>query len=235
MVQNYFLMSVQTPILGAVFQHINILILKGKRDRSMASETDYSTCNHLEGSTPSLSVSIPGGLAISLLGVFIETGPICFNVNKDGPNPLLLPVEYKAADGFRTESPGTLAPVSTGNPGIASDGSFKKKLIPVRRGTNACGEPKMQKLSKHPKPPKRLKHPKPPKLPKPLKHPKPPMPPKPLKHPKPPMPPKPLKHPKPLKPPKPLKHPKPPMLPKPLKHPKPPMPPKPYDVKSGKR
>ncbi|MDF2902624.1 MAG: hypothetical protein K0S25_262 [Bacillus sp. (in: firmicutes)] len=206
-------MYVQIPIPSAVFQHINILILRKRGDGLMASETNGSTSKHPEGSTPILTVNIPGGLAINLLGIIAETCPICFSVFQIYPDPLILPIEDKAANDLGPESTGSYTPeshafplvtsVATGTSENVSDYPFNEKLIPCRHSSSGFGA---SKSIKRPKPSKHLK---PLNPPKPSKHLKPLKPPKPLKHPKPLNPPKPSKHLKSLKPPKPLKHPKP--------------------------
>ncbi len=54
----------------------------------MALETDCQTCTPPAGSTPILTVSIPGGLAINLLGIHVEACPICVTVFTDGSGEL---------------------------------------------------------------------------------------------------------------------------------------------------
>ena len=56
----------------------------------MALETDCQTCTPPAGSTPILTVSIPGGLAINLLGIHVEACPICVTVFTDGSGNLML-------------------------------------------------------------------------------------------------------------------------------------------------
>ncbi|PEE90942.1 hypothetical protein COM92_31345, partial [Bacillus cereus] len=46
------------------------------------------TCTPPEGSTSILTVDIPGGLAINLLGIHIEACPICVTVFTDGSDTL---------------------------------------------------------------------------------------------------------------------------------------------------
>ncbi|PEA66050.1 Ig-like domain-containing protein [Bacillus toyonensis] len=55
-----------------------------KEGNSMALETNCETCTPPEGSTSILTVDIPGGLAINLLGIHIEACPICVTVFTDG-------------------------------------------------------------------------------------------------------------------------------------------------------
>lgn len=50
----------------------------------MAVLTDCETCTPPEGSTTILTVDIPGGLAINLLGIHIEVCPVCISVFVDG-------------------------------------------------------------------------------------------------------------------------------------------------------
>lgn len=59
-----------------------------KEGNSMALETDCKTCTPPEGSTSILTVDIPGGLAINLLGIHIEACPICVTVFTDGSGAL---------------------------------------------------------------------------------------------------------------------------------------------------
>lgn len=54
----------------------------------MALETNCQTCTPPSGSTPILTVSVPGGLAINLLGIHVEACPICITVFTDGSTPL---------------------------------------------------------------------------------------------------------------------------------------------------
>ncbi|WP_041580266.1 hypothetical protein [Bacillus sp. 1NLA3E] len=155
----------------------------------MASEADFSTSKHPEGSTPILTVNIPGGLAINLLGIIAETCPICFSVFPIYPDPLILLVEDKATNALGPESRGSYTPeshafplvtsIATGTSENVSDCPFKEKLIPCRHSSSGFGA---SKSIQRPKPSKHLK---PLKPPKPLKYPKPLNPPKPLKHPKP--------------------------------------------------
>lgn len=42
----------------------------------MALETNCTTCTPPAGSTPILTVSVPGGLAINLLGIHVEACPM---------------------------------------------------------------------------------------------------------------------------------------------------------------
>ena len=46
--------------------------------------TDCETCTPPEGSTSILTVSVPGGLAINLLGIHVEACPICITVFTGG-------------------------------------------------------------------------------------------------------------------------------------------------------
>jgi len=46
----------------------------------MASETNSSSYKHPEGSTPILTINIPGGLAINVLGIISEICPICISI-----------------------------------------------------------------------------------------------------------------------------------------------------------
>lgn len=50
--------------------------------------TNCTTCTPPAGSTPILTVSVPGGLAINLLGIHVEACPICVTVFTDGSSPL---------------------------------------------------------------------------------------------------------------------------------------------------
>ncbi|NHM31113.1 hypothetical protein [Neobacillus terrae] len=50
----------------------------------MSPETNCETCTPPEGSTPILTVSVPGGLAINLLGIHVEACPICITVFTEG-------------------------------------------------------------------------------------------------------------------------------------------------------
>ncbi|EOP51805.1 hypothetical protein IKQ_03366 [Bacillus cereus VDM053] len=59
-----------------------------KEGDSMALETNCETCTPPEGSTSILTVDIPGGLAINLLGIHIEACPICVTVFTDGSDTL---------------------------------------------------------------------------------------------------------------------------------------------------
>lgn len=59
-----------------------------KEGNSMALETNCQTCTPPEGSTSILTVDIPGGLAINLLGIHIEACPICVTVFTDGSDTL---------------------------------------------------------------------------------------------------------------------------------------------------
>jgi hypothetical protein len=54
----------------------------------MALETNCKTCTPPEGSTPILTVDVPGGLAINLLGIHIEACPICVTVFTEGSGAL---------------------------------------------------------------------------------------------------------------------------------------------------
>ncbi len=54
----------------------------------MALETNCETCTPPAGSTPILTVDVPGGLAINLLGIHIEVCPICITVFTDGSGAL---------------------------------------------------------------------------------------------------------------------------------------------------
>ena len=54
----------------------------------MALQTNCETCTPPAGSTPILTVDIPGGLAINLLGIHIEACPICITVFTDGSGAL---------------------------------------------------------------------------------------------------------------------------------------------------
>lgn len=46
----------------------------------MALLTNCETCTPPAGSTPILTLNVPGGLAIDLLGIHIEACPICITV-----------------------------------------------------------------------------------------------------------------------------------------------------------
>lgn len=46
----------------------------------MALLTNCETCTPPAGSTPILTLNVPGGLAINLLGIHIEACPICVTV-----------------------------------------------------------------------------------------------------------------------------------------------------------
>ncbi|PEA54916.1 hypothetical protein CON64_10320 [Bacillus pseudomycoides] len=59
-----------------------------KEGNSMALETNCQTCTPPEGSTSILTVDIPGGLAINLLGIHIEACPICVTVFTEGSGTL---------------------------------------------------------------------------------------------------------------------------------------------------
>lgn len=59
-----------------------------KEGDPMALETNCETCTPPEGSTSILTVDIPGGLAINLLGIHIEACPICVTVFTDGSDTL---------------------------------------------------------------------------------------------------------------------------------------------------
>lgn len=50
----------------------------------MALLTNCTTCTPPAGSTSILTVDIPGGLAINLLGIHIEACPICITVFTGG-------------------------------------------------------------------------------------------------------------------------------------------------------
>ena len=50
----------------------------------MALQTNCQTCTPPAGSTPILTVSVPGGLAINLLGIHVEACPICITVFTGG-------------------------------------------------------------------------------------------------------------------------------------------------------
>jgi hypothetical protein len=45
-------------------------------------------CTPPAGSTPILTVSIPGGLAINLLGIHVDVCPVCVTVYTDGTGAL---------------------------------------------------------------------------------------------------------------------------------------------------
>lgn len=57
----------------------------------MALETNCTTCTPPEGSTPILTVDVPGGLAINLLGIHVEACPICVTVFTDCSSSLTSP------------------------------------------------------------------------------------------------------------------------------------------------
>ncbi len=194
----------------------------------MAHDKNCSSCIPPECSTPIFTVSIPGGLAISLFGIQAEVGPIYIAVYAGctGSNDTCTPEAVSFPVGTK--------PDTGSEKGVFSDTAcqFEIKCLPERLCNSDNGEPKPsepRKCSKHPKPlkpPKCSKHAKLSKPSKCSKHAKPPKPPKCSKHPKPPKPPKCSKHPKPPKPPKCSKHPKPTKIPKHPGLPKPPNAPK---------
>jgi hypothetical protein len=65
------------------------------------SKTNDSPGIHPEGLTPILTVNIPGGMAINLLGVLTEICPICISVNAACPDQ----GENKAIDALGSENP----------------------------------------------------------------------------------------------------------------------------------
>jgi hypothetical protein len=54
----------------------------------LAVATNCQTCTPPQGSTPILTVSIPGGLAINLLGIHVDVCPVCVTVYTGGTGPL---------------------------------------------------------------------------------------------------------------------------------------------------
>ncbi|WP_066320100.1 hypothetical protein [Bacillus sp. FJAT-29814] len=54
----------------------------------MAIPTNCQTCTPPAGSTPILTVSIPGGLAINLLGIHVDVCPVCVTVYTGGTGAL---------------------------------------------------------------------------------------------------------------------------------------------------
>lgn len=62
------------------FDHINILILLKKGVNFIALLTNCETCTPPAGSTPILTLNVPGGFAINLLGIQIEACPLCVTV-----------------------------------------------------------------------------------------------------------------------------------------------------------
>lgn len=54
----------------------------------MAVPTNCQTCTPPQGATPILTVSIPGGLAINLLGIHVDVCPVCVTVYTDGTGTL---------------------------------------------------------------------------------------------------------------------------------------------------
>ncbi|WML42158.1 hypothetical protein RCG19_11375 [Neobacillus sp. OS1-2] len=54
----------------------------------MALLTNCETCTPPADSTPILTVDIPGGLAINLLGIHVEVCPVCVSVFTGGTGPL---------------------------------------------------------------------------------------------------------------------------------------------------
>lgn len=54
----------------------------------MAVPTNCETCTPPEGATPILTVDIPGGLAINLLGIHVDVCPVCVTVYTDGTDAL---------------------------------------------------------------------------------------------------------------------------------------------------
>lgn len=54
----------------------------------MAVPTNCTTCTPPQGATPILTVSIPGGLAINLLGIHVDVCPVCVTVYTDGTGAL---------------------------------------------------------------------------------------------------------------------------------------------------
>ncbi|WP_336481897.1 hypothetical protein [Bacillus sp. FJAT-53711] len=68
----------------AIFGHINISNLIKKGIDFMALLTNCQTCTPPAGSTSILTVNVPGGLAINLLGIHIEVCPVCITVFTGG-------------------------------------------------------------------------------------------------------------------------------------------------------
>jgi hypothetical protein len=54
----------------------------------MAVPTNCSTCTPPAHATSILTVSIPGGLAINLLGIHVDVCPVCVTVYTDGTGAL---------------------------------------------------------------------------------------------------------------------------------------------------
>jgi hypothetical protein len=50
----------------------------------LAVPTNCQTCTPPAGSTPILTLSIPGGLAINLLGIHVDVCPVCVTVYTGG-------------------------------------------------------------------------------------------------------------------------------------------------------
>jgi hypothetical protein len=128
----------------------------------MDSETNGSIYQHPGGSTPILTINIPGGLTINLLGITIVTCPILINVFLTYPTPPKIPVEDNVTNAPGHEPSGTSTQVShefppscnvtTGSSRNVTNCSFKRGQIPIKR-------PKLSKHLKPIKPPKPLKHP----------------------------------------------------------------------------
>jgi hypothetical protein len=68
----------------AAFLHIYILHKKERGMTLMAVPTNCQTCTPPHGATTILTVSIPGGLAINLLGIHVDVCPVCVTVYTDG-------------------------------------------------------------------------------------------------------------------------------------------------------
>jgi hypothetical protein len=139
---------------------------------SMDHGKNCSACNHPECSTPILTVSIPDGFAINLLGIHVEACPICITVYRACPDLPVLPAEDMASDASGKDNHRSCT--------VAVNGTQLTVIACQEKGSHDRGEPEPRKQ------PKSLKHSKPPKSPKPLKHPKlskRPKSPKPSKHP----------------------------------------------------
>lgn len=54
----------------------------------MAVPTNCATCTPPDGATTILTVSIPGGLAINLLGIHVDVCPVCVTVYTGGTSML---------------------------------------------------------------------------------------------------------------------------------------------------
>jgi hypothetical protein len=54
----------------------------------LAVPTNCQNCTPPQGATPILTVSIPGGLAINLLGIHVDVCPVCVTVYTDGAGAL---------------------------------------------------------------------------------------------------------------------------------------------------